>query len=588
MNPEENSVTSPSRGDGEPVGSAESDPWTGAPGIARANAALPAFVPEDEIAASANSAAEQEVTVGQTFARLLRLEEIVRNLIPAQKRRSDKIEQRIDGLEEALQGQIADIETGYKTAAAAVESRLMDRVLAVVTAIEGAEAARAAAEKRALDAETQANYVRIHQDAYRQAWQAAPLILRLRFVRELLPAEHASHNVLKEAAALEELRRRGQDLETWLTNYPSLFADAMQSLDAGAGANVAAPSAHDTNPVDILAAQTVSDARAALETTLQAMGVTWIAPSPGDSVLAEHEVILEDPSPNGEGRVAKLRRRGFRVQGRLAIPAQINRTVMAGAAAPAESKAAAQIAVSTAGETGYGAPRSIAGATPTDATTAATWKEPRRGVDSLPSAVPATEVPEPEGASVDSLDPTEPVSAGGGHSANGADAAPAAAKDLPDWLRMLGQRTFGCELPAVSAFADQITALSKLPGRIAGEIAENEARAIVTDAMRPLLPLLGLRYADGLPGIPETWGAVFLDVREPLSAWLKETLELCALVPVRGARFDPQTMEAVETRRTVHANENETVSRVERVGLIWRGRPLMRAEVVRYASEGTP
>ena len=152
---------------------------------------------------------------------------------------------------------------------------------------------------------------------------------------------------------------------------------------------------------------------------------------------------------------------------------------------------------------------------------------------------------------------------------------------------MLTQRTFGSDVPAVSALASRITAVIDLPARITDGTADASARTILIDALTPLLPLLALRYADGLPDIPESWGRVFLDARDPLSAWLKESLDISPLVPVRGSRFDSETMEAIETRRTVHANENETVSRVERVGLIWRGRPLMRAQIVRYASEGS-
>ena len=42
--------------------------------------------------------------------------------------------------------------------------------------------------------------------------------------------------------------RRGQDLENWLTNYPSLFADAAQALDEGENAtDSSAPEMHTAN-----------------------------------------------------------------------------------------------------------------------------------------------------------------------------------------------------------------------------------------------------------------------------------------------------------------------------------------------------
>ncbi len=610
------------------------------------------------------STASREPTVALAFARLAMLEGIVRNQTSAEKRRSEELEQRIGGLEEALLGQTADMEAGYRTADAAVTERLEERFAALSGAIERAEAARAEAEKRALEAETQAVYVRAHHDAYRQAWQAAPLLMRLRFVRELLPAEHSSHSALKEAAALEELRRRGQDLETWLTNYPSLFADAMQSLDAGTEADDTAPDAAETDPVEILAAQTAADARAVLESALQAMGVTWIAPSPGDAVLAEHEVVGEEESPSGEGRIAQMRRRGFRIRGRLAVPAQVTRAIRPGArpaagakqgdaAGAAEAQAARIGAAFSAGAAatavapqsavdpsaalepvadgvdGGATPRSDAGsrksATAEESATYAARK--RAGTASPETGAPArmgggagqdgptvaradrpevtaqTEMrgaidPPAENAGDERCDPArenvEPAwwlsqsAAARPASAGGTDPVTQPATDVPDWLRMLGQRTFACDLPTVTEFTERLSGLGALPEQIAGALPNEEARTKLIGAIEPLLPLLGLRYADGLAGIPETWGAVFLEVRDPLLAWLQETMNVQALVPIRGARFDPRTMEAVETRRTVHSTENETVARVERVGVVWQGETLLRAQVVRYASEGTP
>ena len=119
--------------------------------------------------------------------------------------------------------------------------------------------------------------------------------------------------------------------------------------------------------------------------------------------------------------------------------------------------------------------------------------------------------------------------------------------DLPDWMRMLGQRTFGCEHPVVTSLAEQVSALSGLPARLRDETTEEAAGKLLTDALQPLLPLLGLRYADGLPGVPEAWGGVFLEVRDPLLAWLSERLGVTVVAPMRGEAFDPRTMEVTET-----------------------------------------
>lgn len=569
--------------------------WTGTAESEGAAPIIPDAAQTEEDSSDPAPSAQQGITVAQTFARLLKFEEIVRNLIPSQKQRSDRIEQRIDGLEEALQSQIADLETGYKSAATSTETRLTDQVAVVQSAIESAEAARAVAEKRAEVAAARAADALARHDAYRQAWQAAPLGLRLNFVRDLLPEAHASRNVLKEAAALEDLRRRGQDLETWLANYPSLFADAMQSLDPGAAPESRADDVEGLNPVEFLAAQTVEDARAALETTLQALGVAWIAPSPGDAVLSEHEVIGEEPSPYGDGRVARMRRRGFRVRGRLAIPAQVTRTVDISAPASGSRQAVDRSPVDAAAE------KTASGSASSEPawwlTAEPAQSDPSPGVEAAPQSSSdvegvsrgiSSDTQTAASGTITDLETASlriPANAEAIASGTSTDNK-SGAGEVPDWMRMLGQRMFGCDLPVVSDFARRILALSDLPGRITAT-SESEAQNLLTETMTPLLPLLGLRYSGGLSGIPEAWGAIFLDVRDPLIEWLNGTLNLFTLVPVRGARFDTSTMEAIETRRTVHAAENETVARFERVGLMWRERPLLRAQVVRYAAEGT-
>lgn len=519
---------------------------------------------EDRAERVTEAADDRSLPTAHTLAQLLAEAEAVHG-------RLDRTEREIQDVAEALLNQIADLEKRSEQALQEVAAQAAQRGSALEGRIEAAERARQEAERRVTDAEAQALQARRQQDVYKQAWQSAPLTLRLKFVRELLPDSHSLQNALKEAAALEELRRRGHDLEAWLSNYPALFADAAQALLSGEGAP-----APETHPAEILAAQTLQETRAALETTLQALGITWVAPAPGDPVQTEHEVIGEESSPYASGRVARMRRRGFRFQGRLALPAQVLRATTAANRVPAPSEreqAAATPAAAPAGEEPVNsAPES-----------------PR------PSVVPDSTSPaERDRRTASYQSATEPDAVGDAPRAGAqADTAGSAAgqaqhrdgNDLPDWLRMLSQRTFGCELPAVSRLAEQVIALKDLPARIATE-PEEAACILLTRALEPLLPLLGQRYADGLPDIPETWGAIFLEARQPLLEWLGTSMELALVAPARGDGFDARTMEALETRRTVHAKEDETVAKLERIGVVWRARPLIRAQVVRYTTGG--
>jgi molecular chaperone GrpE (heat shock protein) len=615
----------------------------------------------------------------------------VRNLVPAQSRRAKAIEDRIESLQEALMTQVAGIESHYRTAISTAELKLTAQINVLKSRVDAAETGRLEAEHRAADAQSEADHVRGSLDTYRQVWQSAPLTHRLKFLRELLPEEHRLQPVLNEASALEDLRKRGRDLETWLVNYPSLFADAMQSLETGtqsitAGAH---PAGSKPEAVDILALQTLEEAKTTLSGALQALGITWIAPSPGDLVLSEHEVIADERSPQPEGRVAGVRRRGFRVQGRVAMPAQVTRAVAAAesgaynvqqgvqiatgertgeaagaqiapgerageAAAPGErgeagSRAGDQAGADTeprtaTGEAGAAGSRPAGGASatnrvnqlyPTDLTdrsdptdesastapanAANSAAPPREANSEAPpsggqtekakaAAEPAAQTIQREraagtpqlyegtAAAAEAQSPhAQPTASQIPPSQQETTAAsPTAAQavtpltitgEMPDWLRMLVQRTHGCESQPVLRYVYQIVKLVNLPGELSKCGSAESAAAALTDALSPLVRLLGLRYADGLPEIDAQWGAVLLEARDPLISWLRENPQVSVVAPVRGQKFDPQTMEAIETRRTVHESENETVSRVESIGLTWRDRPLIRARVVRYAIE---
>lgn len=156
-------------------------------------------------------------------------------------------------------------------------------------------------------------------------WSAAPLGLRLRFARDLLQADHPLQSALKEAAALEDLRGRGSDLEAWLTNYPSLFVDAISRVGGGEeGRGVSDLPSSDA--AEALATETLAEARRALDACLAALGVEWIAPRPGARITDEQEVVGEEEATSAPGTVARLHRLGFRWQGRLYQPAQVWRT----------------------------------------------------------------------------------------------------------------------------------------------------------------------------------------------------------------------------------------------------------------------
>jgi len=153
------------------------------------------------------------------------------------------------------------------------------------------------------------------------AWQSAPLLLRLRFAQELLHADHPLQPALKDAAALEDLRRRGRDLEAWLTNYPALFVEAVSRVGVWECAHSHTPG----SAAETLAAETLAEACQTLDASLAALGLEWIAPEPGSPITEEHEVVDEEEVAQKPGTVARLRRPGFRWQGRLYQPAQVLR-----------------------------------------------------------------------------------------------------------------------------------------------------------------------------------------------------------------------------------------------------------------------
>ena len=114
-----------------PVASIENSGTVGPPEI---------FLPETTVLV--HPAAEADPIAAQTLSRLLKLEEVVRNLIPAQMRRSKSIEDRSDSLQEALMSQVGGIETHYRSAVSTVELKLMASINALKSRVDDAESGR--------------------------------------------------------------------------------------------------------------------------------------------------------------------------------------------------------------------------------------------------------------------------------------------------------------------------------------------------------------------------------------------------------------------------------------------------------------
>ncbi len=158
------------------------------------------------------------------------------------------------------------------------------------------------------------------------AWAAAPLVLRLKFVRDILPAESALQPALRQATALEELRHRGDELETWLTRCPALFSDAItlitDSSEVESGLDPA-----ELDPAVALGVSTIAEAQEALEKRLADIGVSWISSDAGERICSDHEVVSEEPSVYPKATIARCIRPGFRYRDRVELPAQVVRSI---------------------------------------------------------------------------------------------------------------------------------------------------------------------------------------------------------------------------------------------------------------------
>jgi molecular chaperone GrpE (heat shock protein) len=372
--------------------------------------------------------------------------------------------------------------------------------------------------------------------AIQQAWRDAPLPLRLKFVRELLPTDHPLQPVLKEAFSFEELRRNGRELETWLTGYPSLFADAVDRLERQPDCS--------TTPAETLAIETLGEARQTFAAAMEALGIEWILPTAGAVIGDEHEVVGEQASSVPTGRVAGLQRRGFRQRGRLLLPAQVTRALPLRVSTP-ETRHPESVAPITKPESVYQQPT-------TDG------QQPITPIQNPDNRQPTTDNHPPSSIHqlpVTSIDP------------------------WPDWLRAFQQRSMGCEVPIIKQL---LVVLRELAQMVSQYAAGARSEADLLARLEPLLPLLGARHMPSLLALPGGWGEVVGEARDGLLAWLSSVLDILPISPDPGDPCEAGTMQVTGTRRTAHAHEDGTVAKVERIGLRRGKRVLFRAQVLRY------
>jgi molecular chaperone GrpE (heat shock protein) len=344
-----------------------------------------------------------------------------------------------------------------------------------------------------------------------EAWRSAPLPLRLRFVQELLPKTHPVQAVLKEAAALEELRAESQALETWIASYPSLFAEAVERLAADVPPGESA--------AELLAVETLYEARRTLERGLSALGVEWVLPALGTRVTAEMEVVGEEPAPVAPGSIASVRRRGFRQRGALVLPAQVVRAL------PMRENH---------GEHG----------------------ETRR---------------DQEARTLNNQPPTasdQPL----------ATSHQPPAEAWPEWLRTFLQRSTSSDNVVVRQWANACH-------QAVAAVLQAATDTVLAERLALLLPLFGARHVESQFALPPPWGEVLTEARNGMLDWLRSVAGIELVAPSPGEPFDAATMQAVGVRRTAHPHENNTIARVEQVGLRRGAMPLFRAQVVRYELE---
>lgn len=355
-------------------------------------------------------------------------------------------------------------------------------------------------------------------------WHRAPLLLRVTFLREMAEKSSPQSAALEEAAALLERWQSpveaGEGLAGWVAAYPALFLEAWRRLAGGTAET-------DPGASCPLARATLSEVEVLMSGTLRAAGFQWIEPRPGDALTDGLAVAGEEPAPGlHPGSVARCVVPGLQ-RGRLVlVPAQVTRVASGDARA---RRAEATQAVASSGEA-----------------------EPASAVPPRPAA-PA---PSGEGAS--------PKDAPRGPAEPFPDLA-----GLPDWLSALTRRAAasGAHVEATRALVE----LARLPAGVELERLAHLARA--------MLPPTGLgAWEDAPPAWKEAWR----NYESERVAWLRDTHGLERVAPPEGADFVAGPMEAVGARRTAHSHEHGRVARLERPGYLYRGQPLVPAQVVVY------
>lgn len=369
-----------------------------------------------------------------------------------------------------------------------------------------------------------------------RVWHTAPLPARLEFLRSQLPSGGRLAAALQETARLVGLLDRKQDLESWIRDYPSMFADAFATLSAP---ETSAPG----NDAEELAQRTLGEARYLLETQVRLLGIEWIEPGPNDPVTEVHSVVEEVAGAGAApGRVSACRRRGFRWNGEVQLPALVARQ-----------------------PEGSAPPRAAEFQPPVEPTKpAAAWSRAGDEAESVEL--------NPRGGGVAVATASAPSPA----------PVPMNRPEQPAWLMSLqrsipnGDRTTAGAL--TRGLADLVTRLNSG----SSELPDYE----ITVALKPLLALLGTGAGVWRPDLPQPWTEAFQRGRPELLAWLSEHLALEIFVPVVGEAFSLETMQMTAERRTAHPHEWGTVARVEAPGLVRGGQVLLPARVVRYESGG--
>jgi molecular chaperone GrpE (heat shock protein) len=190
---------------------------------------------------------------------------------------------------------------------AELENRLIARMLKAEEKIESLELAQQSHDKPA--------------EWILNTWRNASLANRIRFISDLLAEDHPLQDQLKKIKGLEELRIRGNEMASWINIYPELFAESAYGVLVSSPAKEICEVNGDLAE---LAYETIEETRRVFADYFKNLSLEWIIPSPGDKVTLEYENVGEEESNLKSGHVASLIRPGFRLKGRMKLPARIH------------------------------------------------------------------------------------------------------------------------------------------------------------------------------------------------------------------------------------------------------------------------